>query len=82
MLRQVALEEGFDVRIATHNVIRDHRCPFPVHQQDIADAVGLTPVHVSRILGSFRDRRMADLSSGILEVFDLRDLQRLSALTT
>ena len=29
-------------RIAARNVIRDHRYPFPLRQQHIADAVGLT----------------------------------------
>ncbi|WP_244645680.1 Crp/Fnr family transcriptional regulator [Bradyrhizobium campsiandrae] len=67
-------------RIASRNVIRDERYRLPLRQQHIADAVGLTPVHVSRVLSSFRERRVADLSNGVLEVFDLRELQRLGAL--
>lgn len=67
-------------RIAARNVIRDHRYPFPLRQQHIADAVGLTSVHVSRILGAFRDRGIADLSSGMLEVFNLRALEDLGSL--
>jgi CRP/FNR family transcriptional regulator, anaerobic regulatory protein len=67
-------------RIATQNVIRDHRYPFPLRQQHIADAVGLTPVHVSRILGTFRERRTAEVSNGVLQVFNLPELQRLGAL--
>ena len=68
-------------RIAARNVIRDHRYPFPLRQQHIADAVGLTSVHVSRILGAFRDRGIADLSSGMLEVFNLRELEELGSPT-
>ncbi len=68
-------------RIAARNVIRDHRYPLPLRQQHIADAVGLTSVHVSRILGAFRDRGIADLSNGVLEVFNLRELEELGSLT-
>jgi CRP/FNR family transcriptional regulator, anaerobic regulatory protein len=67
-------------RIAARNVIRDNRYPLPLRQQHIADAVGLTPVHVSRVLGVFRDRGIADLSNGVLEVRDHGDLQRLGSL--
>jgi CRP-like cAMP-binding protein len=67
-------------RIASRNVIRDERYRVPLRQQHIADAVGLTPVHVSRVLSAFRERRVADLSNGVLEVFNLRELQRLGAL--
>jgi CRP/FNR family transcriptional regulator, anaerobic regulatory protein len=67
-------------RIASRSVIRDERYRVPLRQQHIADAVGLTPVHVSRVLSAFRERRVADLSNGVLEVFNLHELQRLGTL--
>lgn len=67
-------------RIAARRVIREQRYPFPLRQQHIADAVGLTPVHVSRVLGLFRDRRIAVLSEGVLEVVDLPALERIGSL--
>lgn len=67
-------------RISARNVIRDHRYPFPLRQQHIADAVGLTTVHVSRILSTFRERGTAEMSNGVLQVFNLPELQRLGAL--
>lgn len=67
-------------RIASRNVIREQRYPFPLRQQHIADAVGLTAVHVSRVLGTFRDRGIVDLSNGILTVLDLAELKRLGSL--
>jgi CRP-like cAMP-binding protein len=67
-------------RIASQNVIREHQYPFPLRQQHIADAVGLTSVHVSRILGVFRERGIAELSSGVLKVLNLAELQRLGSL--
>lgn len=67
-------------RISEQSVIRENRYPLPLRQQDIAEAVGLTPVHVSRVLGTFRERGIADLSNGVLEVFNLRELQRLASV--
>ncbi len=67
-------------RIAARSVVHERRYPFPIRQQHIADAVGLTPVHVSRILGAFRERGIADLSNGVLEVHDPDELERLGSL--
>ncbi len=68
-------------RISERNVVRANRYPFPLRQQHIAEALGLTPVHVSRIVGSFRAKGILDLSHGVLEVLNLRELQRLGSLT-
>jgi CRP/FNR family transcriptional regulator, anaerobic regulatory protein len=67
-------------RIEGRNVIRDRRYPLPLRQQHIADAVGLTSVHVSRIFGLFRDRRILTLSEGVLQVFNFPELERIGSL--
>ncbi len=67
-------------RIAARNVIREQRYPFPLRQQHIADAVGLTPVHVSRVLGLFRERRLVEMSEGYLKVLNLPELERIGSL--
>ena len=67
-------------RISARNVIREQQYPFPLRQQHIADAVGLTSVHVSRILGTFRDRGIVELSNGVLKVADLNELKHLGSL--
>ena len=67
-------------RIAARNVIREQRYPFPLRQQHIADAVGLTSVHVSRVLSLFRDRRVLELSEGVLKVLNPGELERIGAL--
>lgn len=66
--------------IAARNVIRENRYPFPLRQQHIADAVGLTPVHVSRVFGLFRERGVLTMSEGVLTVFDAPQLERLGSL--
>ena len=67
-------------RIAARNVIREHRYPFPLRQQHIADAVGLTPVHVSRVFSQFRERRIVTLSEGVLAVFNVAELEKIGSL--
>ena len=67
-------------RIAARNVIREQRYPLPLRQQHIADAVGLTPVHVSRVLSLFRDRYILAMSEGYLKVFDVAELERIGSL--
>jgi CRP-like cAMP-binding protein len=67
-------------RIAARSVTREQRYPFPLRQQHIADAVGLTPVHVSRVLSLFRDRGIVGLSDGVLQVFHPHELERIGSL--
>ncbi|MCP4618801.1 MAG: Crp/Fnr family transcriptional regulator [Bradyrhizobium sp.] len=67
-------------RIAAGNVIRDESYPVPLRQQHIADAVGLTTVHVSRVFGLFRKRGILTMSDGILRVTDRRRLEQLGSL--
>jgi CRP-like cAMP-binding protein len=67
-------------RIAARSVIREQRYPFPLRQQHIADAIGLTPVHVSRVVSLFRERGVVELSDGFLKVFNLPELERIGSL--
>jgi CRP-like cAMP-binding protein len=67
-------------RIAARHVIREQRYPFPLRQLHIADAVGLTSVHVSRVLRLLRERRIVLLSEGVLEVIDLPALEKIGSL--
>lgn len=68
-------------RIAARNVVRDQRYRVPLKQQHIADAVGLTPEHVSRVLSQFRERGLIEFSSGVLQVLDSAELERIGALS-
>jgi CRP/FNR family transcriptional regulator len=45
-------------------------CPFPLQRRDIADAAGLSRVHVARTLDRLRERRLADIQDGVLVLFD------------
>jgi CRP-like cAMP-binding protein len=68
-------------RVAGRTLDRGRCYPCPLRHQHIADAVGLTTVHVSRVLGGFRERGIAELSRGGLEVRNVGELRRLGALS-
>jgi CRP/FNR family transcriptional regulator, anaerobic regulatory protein len=51
---------------------------FPLRQRHIADATGLTPVHVSKILGQFQKAGVLRISERQLDILDLPGLRRLA----
>ena len=53
-------------------------CPFPLQRRDLADAAGLSRVHVARTLESLRERRLAEIQNGTLVIFDRPGLADLA----
>lgn len=56
-------------------------CPFPLQRRDLADAAGLSRVHVARTLESLRERRLAEIQNGTLVIFDRPRLTELTSYT-
>ena len=56
----------------------DLRCPLPITQIDLADALGLTPVHINRVLRDMRARTLLTLRSSTLVIETWDELLRLS----
>jgi CRP-like cAMP-binding protein len=50
----------------------------PLRQQHIADATGMTVIHVGRVLGALRNDGIVHIAGGTLTITDLAALQRLS----
>jgi len=67
-------------RLAARHGIKGQRYPFPLKQRHIADSVGLTTVHVSRVLGHLRGRGILSLSEGSIEILDLPALEQLGSV--
>ena len=67
-------------RLAARHDIGGQRYPFPLKQRHIADSVGLTTVHVSRVLGHLRSRGILSLSEGAIEVLDFPALEQLGSV--
>lgn len=48
----------------------DLRCSIPITQAEIADVLGITPVHLNRSLRALRSRRVIELNGGYLKILD------------
>ena len=53
-----------------------YRCPLPITQQDLADATGLSNVHVNRVLQEMRGKGMITLRSNTLVFENWEELLR------
>lgn len=51
---------------------------FPLRQQQFAELLGLTPVHVCRILCTFRRDGVCDISNGNASIFDLDQVRQMT----
>lgn len=63
------------VRLQSVGLVRDESCDFPLTQVDIADATGLTAVHVNRTLQELRKNQLVELHQRTLTIPDLERLQ-------
>ena len=56
----------------------DDSFPFLLTQDELADATGMTPVHVNRMLQQLRSQGLIELTGKVLTVLDPKGLQRLA----
>ena len=70
------------VRMKNVGLAADHRFELPLTQEELADALGLTPVHVNRILQRMRAEELITLRQGSLAILDYRRLQRASGFNS
>jgi len=52
--------------------------PLPVTHEELADALGMTSVHISRTLQRLRDDSLAELKDKVVHIHDLDRLQKLA----
>jgi CRP-like cAMP-binding protein len=67
----------FTSRLRKRSTDQQERYSFPLLQQHIADSLGLTPVHVSRTMASFRARGWLRLEAGLLELSNRKELEQI-----
>jgi len=53
-------------------------CPFPLQRQHLADASGLSMIHLNRTLAALREQQLATIEDKMLIIFDHRRLAELS----
>lgn len=64
-------------RQKTLALAKDGRCALPALQSDIADALGLSVVHIHRVLRGLRDEGLASVKNGVLHIHDWDGLAAL-----
>lgn len=63
-------------RLAKRGMRNGDTMEFPLRQRHIADATGLTPVHVSKVVGEFQRAGMFEIRGRTLTIFDEAELRR------
>jgi len=58
-------------------VTADSTVPFPITQEEFADATGMTPVHLNRVLGELREESLIELGSGVVTILDTERLKEV-----
>jgi CRP-like cAMP-binding protein len=56
----------------------DHSFEFPLTQNELADALGLTPVHVSRVISRLRDEGLIALTRRLVTIIDPERLKAVA----
>jgi CRP-like cAMP-binding protein len=56
----------------------DNSVPFPLTQEELAEATGMTPVHANRVLGQLRDDGLIELNRRVLTVLDFEGLKKVA----
>lgn len=65
-------------RLDKIGLVQGQRFDFPVTQEMLADALGLTPIHVSRTLKKLRQTGLIDISNNHIELYDSQGLGRMT----
>ncbi|USI72088.1 Crp/Fnr family transcriptional regulator [Sphingomonas morindae] len=66
------------IRLSMVGLTNGNACDMPMTQTEMADATGITPVHVNRTLQEMRARGLIVLKGRILEIPDLDQLKQVS----
>jgi DNA-binding transcriptional regulator LsrR (DeoR family) len=70
------------IRYRIVGLTRDDAFEFPVTQEELADASGMTPVHVNRTLKQLRDDGLVDFRGKIVKIINpcgVRELAQFNA---
>ena len=65
-------------RMNKRGMTSDHTMEFPLRQHHIADATGLTPVHVNKVLSEFRRGGLIEITNRSLKILNKSELNRVA----
>lgn len=60
-------------------LLPEQKYPFPLRQYQIGDALGLSHVHVNKVLRWFKDHRLMDIRNREIHIMDIRRLKALAS---
>ena len=69
-------------RLKRRGIKIDDIISIPLNREDIADAIGITPVHLSRVIVEFHDANIMECRHSKLKVTNLEELQRLAGIAS
>ncbi len=69
-------------RMTARGIAKGRTFEFPLRHQHVAEASGLTAVHVSRIMSALRDRGVIDLDRNMLTIRDSEALSDLAGISS
>ncbi len=78
--RIVRLILSLQERLRKRNMADGQTIDFPLRQHHIADATGLTAVHVSKVLSEFRRNGLVEINDRSLMVLDPANMHRIAAM--
>ena len=65
------------VRLRTVGLVRDHTCELPMTQSELGDAMGISTVHVNRVLQELRGNKLIRLRGSTLNILDWEQLKQV-----
>ena len=65
-------------KLAGRGMMSDRTMEFPLRQRHIADATGLTPVHVSKMMGELQRNELIEISARSLTILNETELYRIA----
>jgi CRP-like cAMP-binding protein len=68
-------------RLRAIGLVQGDSCEMPLTQADLADVIGMTPVHVNRVLQTLRRQKLVELKGRRLTIPDLPALERVALFT-
>lgn len=66
------------VRLGITGLASERDYALPITQTVLAECLGLTPVHVNRVLKELRERGLVEFRSGRVKIFDLAGLRHIA----
>jgi len=67
-----------DARLQNVGLAAENEFDLPLTQEDLSDALGLTPVHISRVLKRLREEEMMTFKRQQISILDIRKLRAIA----